>query len=177
MALRFRKSMFWCWTGDGQTYAMIGLSPAVEKRTYEFRDRLASDIASRMGLALHEEHGTPTAVDSYLGLYDKGDAEQVERFFARRVPDLLERALKTASYRAWEKEWALVRSLLKMEIETNHDFYGILVYSSAVRPDEVRTVIGEVAQELGLEMNENPALQGVSIYSNTILDSDDAQKV
>lgn len=166
--------MFWCWTGDGRTNATIGLSPADEKRTFQFRDRLASDIASRMGLAFHEEHGTPTAVDSYLALYDKGDAEQIERFFARRIPDLLERTIKTANYRAWEKEWSPVRSLLKMEIVTSHDFWGILVYSSAVRPDELHTTITEAARELGLELTENPKLESISIFSNAILDSDDA---
>jgi hypothetical protein len=170
MALRFRQSMFWSWVDGGKARAMVGLSREDEPSIPQLRDALARRLSLRMRLALHREEGRPTSADSYITLFDKGDEGRIARFFSQRIPDLLQRLLKTSGYRAWEMEFAAVRGLCKVEIETNHDFPGVLVYSSAVTAEELSLTIQEVASDLHLELCENRELEKVNVYSNVTLD-------
>jgi len=169
MALRFKTSIFWCWKGDEKTMCIVGLTRVDEKRLFDFRDRLVSHFCGLRGLAVREERGVPTRYDSFAWLFDTKDMEEVERFYSGKRPTSLQAIFKTAAYRRWQEESDALDKRSKLEIATSHDLSGLIVYSSALSPEEISAAIRKVSGELGLGLREDPELQDINIFSNATL--------
>lgn len=173
MALRFKKNMFWCWKIDEITRGMVGFRSNDEKYIFDFRDRLSVNISHNKGLIIHKiETGHPTPLDSVSRLFDKKVEEKIQPFFKKKVPDFSFFAVifRTKNYIRWQKEWDSVKKLAKVEIETTHDFPGLIIDSTIHSSEELSLEIKEVSKESGLELYENKKLENINIYKNWTLE-------
>ena len=148
---------------------MIGLSSADDKLADNVRDGLSSYLSSRMRLGMYKAQSTSIPTDVVLVLFDEEHTATVRGFYAKKTPGILEKVLHRESYDAWVEEASMVRRLIGVEIETNHDFSGVLVRSSAISPEQLCVAIDETARELRLMLCKNPQLQEISIFSNATI--------
>lgn len=168
MALNFKKNMFYCWRKNEKTEGMIGFRAADAKHIFDCRDRLWAHFSKDKKLVILKDEGHPTKVDSVFRLFDEKDKKAVHNFLNKTVPNLFASIFKTKNWRIWHEEWGAVRELIKLEVETSHDFPGVLIRSTIHSPDEFSSEIKEVATELGLELYEAEELENVSIFANRI---------
>ncbi len=169
MALSFKKNMFYCWRKNETTECIVGFRRKVDARhSFDFRDRLSAYISNDKKLVILRDEGHPTKVDSLFRLIDEKDENAVYDFLSKKIPNPFASIFKTKSWRIWQGEWRSVTKLIKVEIETNHDFPGTLIRSGIHSPEDLSVEIKKVATELGLELNENEQLEGINIFTNRV---------
>ncbi|MCJ7458144.1 MAG: hypothetical protein MUP17_04040 [candidate division Zixibacteria bacterium] len=168
MALRFKKNEFYCWKKGEITECMVGLRPIDIKHDFDFRDRLWVHISKDKKLVILRDEGHPTKADSVFRLIDEKDEKAVYGFLGKKIPNPFASIFKTKSWRIWQEEWRSMTKLVKVEIETSHDFSGVLINSRIHSPEDLSVEIKKVATELGLELNENKELEGINIFTNRV---------
>jgi len=169
MALSFKKNMFCCWEKNEITESIVGFTPVDGKYIFDFRDRLFTKICNNKELIILKRGGQPTKIDSVFMLVDKKNEEILRSFFNKKIPGSFAAIFKTKNYRSWQKEWASIMRLVRVKVETSHDFPGLMINSTIHSPEELSSKIKKVSIELGLELYENKELESINIFTNRTL--------
>ncbi|MDH4222326.1 MAG: hypothetical protein OEV55_02175 [candidate division Zixibacteria bacterium] len=169
MALSFKNNMFFCWSKNKTTKCLIGFTSIDGKRIFDVRDRLSKCLYNNKNLVMLKIEGEPTKRDSILRLVDKKDEKIVHSLLKKKTPGIFATVFKTKNYRDWQKEQHSIMQLVKVSIETSHDFSGLIIDSNIHSPEGLSIEIKKVFYELSLELYENAELEKVNIFENRTL--------
>ncbi|MEW6608951.1 MAG: hypothetical protein AB1414_16145 [bacterium] len=158
--------MFWCWSDIKLTKGLIGFENS--DIIFDFRDELSDNFSITKGLIVKKQENKPTKCDSIFKFFLDKSKKEVEKFYNKKIPNPIEVMFKTKNCRCWKEEWNKIIGLVKVEIETSHDFPCLIITTFLHTPDELSMEIKKVAKKLEIELYENSGLENINdvIMSN-----------
>lgn len=169
MALRFKRSIFWCWEDDGEVRALIGLTKDHEMIAPHFRDRLADYLSVEMDMSAQFDRYITDTADGVIFLSNTKGATIDNCDFQRHKPTLLERLFASPTRDVVECDPSSMLGLHTIAVETNHDFPGLLIFGISVSIQALCNAIKIVGDDLGLVLVADAQLENIEIYSNRLI--------
>ncbi|MBI5353433.1 MAG: hypothetical protein HZB50_12405 [Chloroflexi bacterium] len=126
--------------------------------SFPFRDKLTKSILQIGNMEVHRTEGYPLPLDSTFRFYSKKHAIPVEKFLRMNPPGLFSRLINSPEWVSFQDEERLVSKMIDIEIETSHDFPGIVVNSRIHSEITISDVIQETAKGLEINLPRNKRL-------------------
>ncbi len=163
MAPRFKRNLFWIWKSKENIIALIGF--AYSRRNpniiLDFRDKVSNEFISDSSLVCQKTEGEPTPLDSKISFFNKSDELAVQEFFSKKRPGFIASLLKTKKYKEYCDQFRMISDLVKVDIETSHDYPCLIVSSSIHSEPDLLSRIYKVAESLSLDVAKGSELEKI----------------
>ena len=161
MTPRFTTLMYQVYPKDNGVDAIVCFPFAQSEAIFPFRDRLTEALLKMNGIKVNKTQSYPLPPDSTFRFYSEHHAKSVEEFLQRKYPGFFSRLMHTAEWVSFQKEERLVGEMIKIEIETSHDFPCIVIHSCIHSEESMSALLQEVAKDLEMTLPRNIELGSI----------------
>jgi len=128
---------------------------------FSFMDKVTDLIIQKFQCYKYIEQGEPTSADRVIYLFDMKNKELVESYHQRKT-DFYKQILilRIFQWRRFKKQEKVILDTALCEINTDHDFPYISVYSKTHNEEELEEIILEVSKREGFNFKRNTQYSG-----------------
>lgn len=152
MAPRFKQLLYQTYDGSLGATAFVGFPVEQFEQIHPFRDALHNEFEKITGFKYRTDIGVYDDIDVRVRFFDGKVLDTVNAFYSKPWPGCSSRLFRTRYYRKHKAEEAKVKSLIKIEISTSHDYPCVVVEKSIFPKDTIAQLIEKVAHGLNLSI-------------------------
>lgn len=137
----------------GKSVGLLCFANDNDSNVFVIRDAIVSEMRREKPFFVERVYeGEPTKFDSLTRLYLEEDSATVSCFLSKKKPNLLASIIGTKYYLNWKRERAVIEALVKVELESSHDFPCLVIYSYFHTPERLADIVTKVSRELSVPL-------------------------